>query len=222
MRDRKGLMRLCGICCVGIMLMLGAGTAMAGAPVIQVPSEQPETAGGPGTEERETGTVRIQAVVRAVEDDGLLVENQSEVCDQGEIFLKVNLYDSRIVDGADGHRRELSDIQIGDVIYADIDTAITCSLPPQTTAQILLCGMTEGERTPEYLICESIKWQEDENWRLVSTAGTEYHVPKDCPVIAYSDDELSAIRIISKSSKLLVWTGEDGQVNRIVKLPLRW
>lgn len=210
------------LCCAGIAAILSAGTAMAQSPVILVPGTVTEEADGPGTKKTQTETVRIQALVKAVEDGAILVESRSEDVYQGEILLNISIFDTQIVNGATGFQAELTDIQKGSVIYADIRTAMTRSLPPQTTAETVICNMPEGISAPEYILTKSIEWQPDESWRLVSSVGTEYQIPGNCPVISYNMNELSGFRIISESSRLLVWMDENNQPWKILKLPLRW
>lgn len=220
---RKSFIRWTGmILCTGIMTIFTVGTGMAQSPVIQVPGTLTEETGGPGTERTQTETVRIRAVVKALEDGRILVENQSEESYQGEILLNISVYDTQIVNGETGFPAELSDIQSGDVIYADIRPAMTRSLPPQTTAETVILGLPEGSRAPEYMITESMEWQQDESWKLVSTTGSVYQVPADCPVISYGMGEYSTFRIISKSSRLLVWLEGENRPQRILKLPARW
>lgn len=210
------------IICMGIMTVFTMGTAMAQSPVIQVPGTFAEEAEGPGAEKIQAETVRIRAVVKAVEDGRILAENQSEVSYQGDILLNVSVYDTQIVNGETGFPAELSDIQAGDVIHADIRTAMTRSLPPQTTAETVILSLPEGSRAPEYMITESMEWQPDESWKLVSTTGSVHQIPADCPVISYGMGELSSFRIISKSSRLLIWLDGENHPQRILKLPARW
>ena len=82
--------------------------------------------------------------------------------------------------------------------------------------------LSDSYRAQDYILTDAFEWQEDESWRLVSSSGTVYQVPKDCPVISYGMNELSSFRIISESNKLLVWLDEANTVQRIVKLPARW
>ena len=82
--------------------------------------------------------------------------------------------------------------------------------------------LSDSYRAPDYILTDAFEWQEDESWRLVSSSGTVYQVPKDCPVKSYGMNELSSFRIISESNKLLVWLDEADTVQRIVKLPARW
>lgn len=210
------------ICWIGIITLFGVGTAMAQAPVLLVPGTQTGESGGPGLETDQLETVRIQAIVKAVEGEQILAESQSEDICQGEIILNTSVFDTRFVNGETGFRADTADLQAGDVIYADIRTITTESLPPQATAEIIICGMPEESTLPEYILTESIEWQEDQNWRLVASSGTIYQIPRDCSVISYGMNELASFRIISKDSKLLIWADEDKQAQRIVKLPARW
>ncbi len=210
------------VCCAGIAAAFTAFPAMAQSPVIQAPGTGTEEPGGPGTEKTQIETVRIRAVVKAVEDGRLLVENQSEESYQGDILLNVSLYDTRIVNGETGFSAEFTDIQAGDVIDTDIRAAMTRSLPPQTTAETIIINTPKGVRAPEYMITESMEWQLDGSWELISTKGAVYQVPGDCPVISYGMDDFSTLRIISEDSRLLVWLDGENCPQRILKLPLRW
>lgn len=151
-----------------------------------------------------------------------MVESQSGEADPSEILLNTSAYDTRFVNGESGFQAELADIKVGDMIYADIHTTMAESLPPQATAEVILWGMPEGGRAPDYILTAAFAWQEDESWRLVSSSGTVYQVPKDCPIISYGMNQLSSFRIISESNRLLVWLDEEDKVQRIVKLPARW
>lgn len=82
--------------------------------------------------------------------------------------------------------------------------------------------LSDSYRAPDYILTDAFERQEDESWRLVSSSGTVYQVPKYCPGISYGMNELSSFRIISESNKLLVWLDEANTVQRIVKLPARW
>lgn len=209
-------------CCTGIMSILNSGIAMAQSSVLLVSETRAEEAYGPGIEAEQTETMRIRAIVKEVEDEKILVESQSEETYCGEILLHTSVYDTRFVNGESGFRAELSDIKAGDVIYADIRTTVAESLPPQTTAEIIISQMPEGVSAPDYILTDAFERQEDESWRLVSSSGTVYQVPKYCPGISYGMNELSSFRIISESNKLLVWLDEANTVQRIVKLPARW
>ena len=82
--------------------------------------------------------------------------------------------------------------------------------------------LSDSYRAPDYILTDAFERQEDESWRLVSSSGTVYQVPKSCPGISYGMNELSSFLIISESNKLLVWLDEADTVQRIVKLPARW
>lgn len=204
------------------MSILNSGIAMAQSSVLLVSETRAEEAYGPGIEAEQTETMRIRAIVKEVEDEKILVESQSEETYCGEILLHTSVYDTRFVNGESGFRAELSDIKAGDVIYADIRTTVAESLPPQTTAEIIISQMPEGVSAPDYILTDAFERQEDESWCLVSSSGTVYQVPKYCPGISYGMNELSSFRIISESNKLLVWLDEANTVQRIVKLPARW
>lgn len=210
------------LCCTGIVAILGSGSAMAQSPVLPAPGFQTEESSGPGIETNQIETIRIQAAVKTIEDGRILVENLSEENSPEEILLLTSVFDTRFVNGETGFQAAPADLKAGDIIYADIRPTMAESLPPQMTAETIICRMPDGVQAPDYILTEAFEWQEDESWRLTSSLGTVYQVPQDCPVISYGMNELSTFRIISKSKKLLVWSDEENQALRIVKLPARW
>lgn len=210
------------LCCTGMITILCVQTAMAQSAVLLVPETHTEEGSGPGAETEQIGTARIQAVVKAVGDGEILVESQTEEPYQGEMLLHTSVFDTRFVNGETGFQAEPASLQVGDTIYADIRTMMAESLPPQVTAEVIICNMPEGACAPEYLLTESMEWQEDGSWRLVSSSGAVYQIPGDCPVNSYGMNQPASFRIISKSSKLLIWMDESSRPQRILKLPARW
>ena len=132
---------------------------MAQSSVLLVSETRAEEAYGPGIEAEQTETMRIRAIVKEVEDEKILVESQSEETYCGEILLHTSVYDTRFVNGESGFRAELSDIKAGDVIYADIRTTVAESLPPQTTAEIIISQMPEGVSAPDYILTDAFERQ---------------------------------------------------------------
>ena len=57
--------------------------------------------------------------------------------------------------------------------------------------------LSDSYRAPDYILTDAFERQEDESWRLVSSSGTVYQVPKYCPGISYGMNELSSFLIIS-------------------------
>ena len=196
----------------GLLTVAGAGAALAQSPVIPAGISQSADAGyGPGAEPEEVmaETVRVWGPVVEVRENAIVIDNQSGVSFQGEMVLHISADSSRVLDAVSGMPAALSDIQVGEVIYADIGMAMTMSLPPQTTAEAVICKVPADFKAPEYIQVKSMQWNADESWTLTSVSGTEYHVPADCPVNPYLTRNIVTLQDVTESRTLLVWSDDD-------------
>lgn len=196
----------------GLLTVAGAGAALAQSPVITAGISQSADAGyGPGAEPEEVmaETVRVWGPVVEVRENAIVIDNQSGVSFQGEMVLHISADSSRVLDAVSGMPAALSDIQVGEVIYADIGMAMTMSLPPQTTAEAVICKVPADFKAPEYIQVKSMQWDADESWTLMSVSGTEYHVPADCPVNPYLTRNIVTLQDVTESRTLLVWSDDD-------------
>lgn len=196
----------------GLLTVAGAGATLAQSPVITAGISQSADAGyGPGAEPEEVmaETVRVWGPVVEVRENAIVIDNQSGVSFQGEMVLHISADSSRVLDAVSGMPAALSDIQVGEVIYADIGMAMTMSLPPQTTAEAVICKVPADFKAPEYIQVKSMQWNADESWTLTSVSGTEYHVPADCPVNPYLTRNIVTLQDVTESRTLLVWSDDD-------------
>lgn len=218
------------ICCMGLIMMGCMGVANAQDPVEG--TQQREI--GPGvpavveTNEAEEATenleaapgmVRIWGPVLGVEDGIVRIDNQSGVSSAGEIVLNIDPEYSRVLDGENGFPVELENIKAGDFIYAYIGPAMTLSLPPMTTAEMVICQVPQDMQAPDYVQVKSMGQQEDGSWRLETMDGISYHVPEDCLILPYLTRNIVTFADMTESSTCMVWTDNMGSVSKIVLFP---
>lgn len=227
------------ICCVGILALGCAGLAQAEAP--KQAGEQTETttaageyekqqsptvlagggkqenAGGPGEEPAvDSSRIRIWGPVLGVEDGLIRIDNQSGASYAGEIVLGISDEYSRVLDAVNGFPVGLDDIRVGEFIYAYIGPTMTLSLPPMTTAELVICQIPADFRAPDYVKVRSMQQKADESWTLTATDGTIYQVPSDCEILPYLTRNLVRLDDVTASSDCLVWTDMMGSVRKIV------
>ncbi|MCI8658841.1 MAG: hypothetical protein HFG54_01135 [Lachnospiraceae bacterium] len=222
MRTIKSKIVLAG-CCVGVLALGYSGLAQAQSPTILAgTSRQEQEAGGPSGTLPEEGsiadTIRIWGTVLGVEDGMLRIDNQSGTSFAGEIILNIDPDYSRVVDGENGYPVDLSSIQAGQFIYAYIGPAMTMSLPPMTTAEMVICQIPEDFRAPDYVQVESME-KADDGWNLTAKDGTSYYVPSECPILPYLTRNMVRLEDVTKDSSCLVWMGDEGNVQKIVLFP---
>lgn len=209
------------ICCTGLLAIAGAGMALAQSPTLLAGGAKTENAGGPsaGGEDAAMDLYQIWGTVLSVEDGQIHIDNQSGTSFTGEIILNVSDEYSRVLDAVNGFPVQLSDIQVGETIYAYIGPAMTMSLPPMTTAEMIICKIPADAKAPDYVKVKSMTWQENGDWVLTTQDGAVYQVPGSCPIIPYLTRNMVTLQDVTESSKLLVWSDAENQVSNLVLFP---
>lgn len=205
----------------GLIVMAGAGAALAQSPVVTAGTSQTAAESyGPETGAQENAelenSIRIWGPVLEVLEDGIVIDNQSGISSPGEMVLHISEEESRVLDAADGLPVSLSELQVGEVVYANIGMAMTMSLPPQTNAKVVICRIPEDFKAPEYIQVQSMQWNEDTSWTLTGTNGTEYHVPADCPVSPYLTRNIVTLQDVTEARTLLVWSDEQNTAQKLL------
>lgn len=204
--------------CSGLLAVAGAGMALAQSPTVVAGAGRTEDVGGPsaGGEDMVSDMMQIWGTVLGVEDGQIRIDNQSGVSFQGEIVLNISDEYSRVLDAVNGFPVQISDIQVGETIYAYIGPAMTMSLPPMTTAEMIICGIPADYKAPAYVKVKSMTWQENGDWVLVTEAGDTYQVPGECPIIPYLTRNMVTLQDVTESRKLLVWSDAENTAQKLV------
>ncbi len=206
------------ICCSGLLAAAGAGMALGQSPTVVAGSVQTENTGGPSAvgEASVLDMMQIWGTVLSVEDGRIHIDNQSGTSFQGEIVLNISDEYNKVLDAENGFPVQLSDIQVGETIYAYIGPAMTMSLPPMTTPEMVICKIPADYKAPAYVQVKSMTWQENGDWVLVTEAGDTYQVPGECPVIPYLTRNMVTLQDVTESRKLLVWSDGENTAQKLV------
>lgn len=236
---------IAAICCAGALAAVCAGYALAQSPTIQAgASKQETTVSGPaaagaaqetdaveeagaveGTEAAEGAAEQgVQSDLLCIwgtitnisaEESQITINNQSGVSYAGEIVLNIDSEGTRVLGAENGFPVQLSDLTVGETIYAYIGQAMTMSLPPMTNAKMIICKIPADFKAPEYVTVSSMT-EKDGNWELVGTNGTTYAVPAACEILPYKTRNIVVLQDVAKDSKLLVWSDAENQATKLV------
>ncbi len=199
------------------MTAAGVLTAMAAqSPVITAGSGMSQTSGQEaGNVEADIEQAPIWGTVFSADDESIDLDCPTGNVYEGEVIINLS-GDTLILDGEDGYPLEATQLQAGDTVYAYIGPAMTMSLPPQTTAEVVIGKIPADMRAPEYITVKSMKASADGSFTLVSTAGTEYTVAADCRIMPYLTRQIVTLEDVEKGSNLLVWSNEQNQAQKLV------
>ena len=199
-----------------VMLMLAAAlaaTAVAGCGKNNISQEQ--------TTEAENSN-RIYGVITDVSasEQTITVDNQSDVSSTGEIILTIDPSNTEIIDAQTGLPVELSEVQNGS-FEAYLGDAMTMSLPPQCTPDMVIVNIAEDEAAPQY--AEAAKDPVDstdvENAIVLeATDGRTYLIDKDAQVTPYLTKNIVKLQDLTAGTSCLLWEDENGIVTKVMIL----
>ena len=208
------------VCTAGVLAAAGAMTALAQSPTVVAGSQTAvsDIAGpaGAGQQEQVMESIRIWGPVLGVENGSIRIDNQSGASFEGEMVLHIAEGETLVLDAVDGFPMSLSDIQVGETVYAYIGPAMTMSLPPQTTATMVVAGVPADFKAPELVTVDSMTWNEDTSWTLVSTDGTTFHIPGETPIVPYRTRQFVSLADVTEGRQLLVWSDADNNGTKLV------
>lgn len=200
-----------------LMTAAGVLTAMAAqSPTIVAGSGMIQEEAGPGTSAKEADDqAPIWGSIVSVENGSMDLDCPSGNVIEGDVIVNIS-NDTLILDGENGYPLELKDLQAGETVYAYIGPAMTMSLPPQTSGEVIIGKVPADAKAPEYLTVTSMTENADGSWKLVSTAGTEYAVAADCRILPYLTRQIVTLEDVEKDSQVLLWSDEAHQAQKIV------
>lgn len=216
--SRKNNKTITAIGMAAFMTAAGVLTAMAAqSPTIVAGSGMSQSgAAGPGVQSPEAQEqAPIWGTIISVDNGSIDMECPSGNVFEGEVIVNIS-GDTLILDGENGYPVEAKDLQAGETVYAYIGPAMTMSLPPQTSGEVIIGKIPADAKVPEYITAKSMTADADGSWTLVSTAGTEYAVSADCRIMPYLTRQIVSLEDVEQGSNLLVWSNDQNQAQKLV------
>ncbi|MDD3251425.1 MAG: hypothetical protein PHV18_02575 [Lachnospiraceae bacterium] len=226
MRIKKQV--VAAVCCTSLLTAACAGFAQAQSPTVEAGSSNQETTvSGPAAGQTEAvegqdsqamqnDQIRIWGSVTNVQDGQITIDNQSGVSYEGEIILNIDPDNSLVLGAENGFAVPLTDIAVGETIYAYIGQTMTMSLPPMTNAGVVIAKVPADFKAPEYVTVQSMTEKDGGSWELTGTNGTTYQVAADCEILPYLTRNIVTLQDVSESRKVLVWSDAGNQAQKLV------
>lgn len=160
-----------------------------GAPGFQLPQQ------------RTLDPVELYGTVTSVLENGLLLARGDE---KGDVVLHVS-EKTAVVDAVTGERRGLEDVKESDTIYAWASPAMTRSLPPQTSAMVIVCNIPQDFHVPTYLEVQRVSRKEDGTVSALTSGSIVLHMSEDTELFAYQTKDTVGLDSIQPGAKVLAW-----------------
>lgn len=209
------------VCCAGVLATAGVMSSMAQSPTVTVGQSMTEIGqtAGPDTGNQEVSVedkIQIWGPVLSVDENTIHIDNRSGASFEGEIVLHISDETSKLIDAVNGFPVSMGEIEVGEVIYAYIGQAMTMSLPPQTAAEMIIANIPADFKVPEFVTVQSMTWNEDTSWTLVTTSGVTYHIPGDTPITPYMTRQMVTLEDVTEGRELLVWSDAENNGRQLV------
>lgn len=166
--------------------------------------------------------VRVWGRLTKLEDGGLLVQNSDENDPYNEIILHGESI--RILDAVTGMPLD-RELRNGETVYAWVGAAMTLSLPPHATAQIIVANIPEDFAAPQYYEIAKVRpratiaiYPPPPTTRvdLVTTGGEELTVTDEAELAPYLTKQRITLDALSPGAHILVWKDSSGAVSKVL------
>ena len=160
-------------------------------------------------------TLRIWGTIEAVEDGMITVDNQSGLSSPGEMIFTIDPESTKILDAVSGLPVALEDIELGS-FQAYLGPAMTMSLPPQTTPEMVIVNIPQDFQAPQYVTARGAIEETELGQTLMTVDGTAFVLTEETQILPYLTRNIVTAADIKEGSKCLFWQGEDGAVEKLV------
>lgn len=166
--------------------------------------------------------VRVWGTVQRLDEDSLRLTNSDPEDPYRDVILHLN-QETAVVNAVSGSPMSVSEIREGETVYAWVGPAMTMSLPPQASAEVVIAGIPADSAVPRYYQVASIKPQPMlaiyprpalTYVELVTTDGSELTITKESELLPYLTRQMVRLESLRPGSRILVWTDGEGKVTR--------
>ena len=157
--SRKTNKTITAVGMAALMTAAGVLTAMAAqSPTIIAGNGMSQIeAAGPGVQspDAEQEQAPIWGSIISADNGSIDMDCPSGNIYEGEVIVNIS-GDTLILDGENGYPLEAEELQAGETVYAYIGPAMTMSLPPQTTGEVIIGKIPADQKAPEYITAVSM------------------------------------------------------------------
>lgn len=197
-----------------------AETLTEAEPETEEENDSEQAAGTEDMEESEAAQEiadarRIWGAIEQVGEGELIVDNQSHNSSMGEMIIKIDPEQTKILDAVEGLPVELDEIT-GDSFEAYLGPTMTMSLPPQTTAELVIVNIPQDAPAPLYVTARGPIEETELGTTLMTEAGVTYVLTEETQILPYLTRNIVRAEDIMEGSNCLIWQDADGAVEKLV------
>ena len=202
-------MKLKRFLCAALALMMLSGAALA-AETTEVTDLNPMNPGPAAMPQFEVASrnddssIYVWGKATLQGEKSVYLENSNENSSYSKIVLHVS-EDTIIVDAVTGEAKTYADLKDGENLQAWVSPAMTRSIPPQTTAALILCNIPADYMPPRYAQVQSVNEREDGGLDVLTSDAVILHMSKDTELLSYKTKNVPALADIKPGMMVLSW-----------------
>ena len=171
--------------------------------------------------------VRAWGKVTKLESGSLLLRTDDETALHKEIVVPLP-EGVPCVDAVTGLPMDMSKVKDGDTLYAWVGNAMTMSLPPQTSALIVVGNIPADYKVPEFykvigtdqtVMPAIYPAPERTEVNLPVAGGETLTIPVSAQFTPWLTRQMVTVDNLVPGSQILVWKDKDGKVEKVLLLP---
>ena len=180
-------------------------------------TQAPEAESSDSREDGQDASVptRIWGTVLSSQEGQMTVDNTSPASSSGEIIFHIDPEHTLVLDAVSGLPVSSEDVELGS-FEAYLGPAMTMSLPPQTTPEMVIVNIPADFRAPQYVIADGAPQQDNDGWMLKGADGAEYRITEKTQFSPYLTRNIVTMEDLKEGSACLIWQDADGAAERIV------
>lgn len=172
------------------------------------------------------GPIRVWGTLTRLDDGGLLVENSNENDPLNQVILRGESI--LCLDAVTGEPMDVAELKNGETIYAWVNSVMTLSLPPQTTAILILGNIPADYTVPQFYEISAVTpqamiaiypppaltWTE-----VTATDGTVLKITDEAELTPYLTKNIVRLEDLVPGTRILVWKDMNGSVTKTMVFP---
>ena len=197
------------------------------AAVLCVPALAADSATGAGAYVPNPQYTVISGTVAHQKDGGLLMSTSTGEPTEDYILWTEGVM---ILDAISGEPVDAKSIKDDSTVYAWLgaQTAMTMSLPPQVTPELLLVNVPADYKVPQYDVIvrsdglTSVGLPNRSGMDITLSDGTAYQVWEDAQITPYLTRNRVTYQDLLPGTQVLVWADDKGQASRVLVFPYEY
>lgn len=186
--------------------MLTVAASAAPLLIAPAPDGQVSDPQGPAytVTQRSAAPIPVHGAVVEKGEDRIYLENSNESDPYNKIYATISP-ETLILDAVSGARKTFADVREGETVYAYVGPAMTRSLPPMASAELVLCNIPADYAVPTYCQIQSLTEGDDGRLSALTDRDVILHLNGDTELLSLDPEGTATLSQLKPGTKVLAW-----------------